>query len=172
LGSPRRVLIVVHDLVVTALAMLATLYVRFADGQNGGLEERYPWLAIILPCYVAYAGLIYWYFHLYMAKWRFASLPDVRNIFQAVTVLAVSLLVLDYILLYPTLFGTFFFGKVTIALYWFLQMFFWADLGSPTAYSGFLEPSSMLKGRMQCRHSLSAGPRTQRCCYARSRAAQ
>jgi FlaA1/EpsC-like NDP-sugar epimerase len=128
LRSPRRVLIIAHDLVVTALAMLATLYVRFADGQNGGLEERYPWLAIILPCYVAYAGLVYWYFHLYMAKWRFASLPDLRNIFRAVTVLAISLLSLDYVLLYPTLFGTFFFGKVTIALYWFLQMFF---LGGP-----------------------------------------
>jgi FlaA1/EpsC-like NDP-sugar epimerase len=128
LRSPRRVLIVVHDLVMTALAMLATLYVRFADGQNGGLEERYPWLLIILPCYIVYAGVVYWYFHLYMAKWRFASLPDLRNIFRAVTVLAISLLVLDYILLYPTLFGTFFFGKITIALYWFLQMFF---LGGP-----------------------------------------
>jgi FlaA1/EpsC-like NDP-sugar epimerase len=128
LRSPRRVLIIAHDLVVTVLAMLATLYVRFADGQNGGLEERYAWLAIILPCYVAYAGLVYWYFHLYMAKWRFASLPDLRNIFRAVTVLAISLLVLDYVLLYPSLFGTFFFGKVTIALYWFLQMFF---LGGP-----------------------------------------
>jgi FlaA1/EpsC-like NDP-sugar epimerase len=126
--NPRRVLIVVHDLVVTALAMLATFYIRFADGQNGGLEERYHWLAIILPCYIVYAGLVYWYFHLYMAKWRFASLPDLRNIFRAVSVLAVSLLVLDYILLYPTLYGTFFFGKVTIALYWFLQMFF---LGGP-----------------------------------------
>ena len=128
LRSPRRVLIVVHDLVVTALAMLATLYVRFADGQNGGLEERYAWLVVILPCYVAYAGVVYWYFHLYMAKWRFASLPDLRNILRAVSVLAISLLVLDYVLLYPTLFGTFFFGKVTIALYWFLQMFF---LGGP-----------------------------------------
>jgi FlaA1/EpsC-like NDP-sugar epimerase len=128
LRSPRRVSIVVHDLVVTALAILATLYVRFADGQNGGLEERYRWLVIILPCYLAYAGLIYWYFHLYMAKWRFASLPDLRNIFRAVSVLAISLLVLDYVLLYPALFGTFFFGKVTIALYWFLQMFF---LGGP-----------------------------------------
>jgi O-antigen biosynthesis protein WbqV len=128
LRNPRRVLIVVHDLFVTALAILATLYIRFENGQNGGLEERYHWLAVILPCYIAYAGIVYWYFHLYMAKWRFASLPDLRNIFRAVTVLAVSLLVLDYILLYPTLFGTFFFGKVTIALYWFLQMFF---LGGP-----------------------------------------
>ena len=128
LCNPRRVLIVVHDLVATALAIIATLYVRFGDGQNGGLDDRYPWLAIILPCYIAYAGLIYWYFHLYMAKWRFASLPDLRNIFRAVSVLAISLLVLDYVLLYPSLFGTFFFGKVTIALYWFLQMFF---LGGP-----------------------------------------
>jgi len=126
--NPRRVLIVGHDLVVTVLAMLATLYVRFGDGSNGGLDERYHWLLVILPCYVVYAGIIYWYFHLYMAKWRFASLPDLRNIFRAATVLAISLLVLDYVLLYPTLFGTFFFGKITIALYWFLQMFF---LGGP-----------------------------------------
>jgi FlaA1/EpsC-like NDP-sugar epimerase len=126
--NPRRILIIVHDIAVTALAMLATLYVRFEDGANGGLQIRYPWLVVILPCYLAYAGIVYRYFRLYMAKWRFASLPDLRNIFKAVTVLALSLLVLDYILLYPTLFGTFFFGKVTIALYWFLQMFF---LGGP-----------------------------------------
>jgi FlaA1/EpsC-like NDP-sugar epimerase len=133
--NPRRVLIVVHDLVVTALAILATLYIRFENGENGGLEIRYHWLLIILPCYLVYAGIVYWYFHLYMAKWRFASLPDLRNIFRAVTVLAVSLLVLDYILLYPGLFGTFFFGKITIALYWFLQMFF---LGGPRiAYRAF-----------------------------------
>ncbi len=125
LRNPRRVLIVVHDLAVTALAILATLYIRF---ENGGLEERAHWLIVILPCYVVYAGIVYWYFHLYMSKWRFASLPDLRNIFRAVTVLAISLLVLDYALLYPGLFGTFFFGKVTIALYWFLQMFF---LGGP-----------------------------------------
>jgi FlaA1/EpsC-like NDP-sugar epimerase len=128
LRNPRRVLIVVHDLVETALAMLAALYIRFENGENGGLDIRYHWLAVILPCYVAYAGIVYWYFHLYLAKWRFASLPDLRNIFRAVSVLAISLLVLDYILLYPGLFGTFFFGKITIALYWFLQMFF---LGGP-----------------------------------------
>jgi O-antigen biosynthesis protein WbqV len=127
LRNPRRLLIVIHDLVMTALALAATLYIRF-ENVPGALAARYHWLAIILPCYVAYAGVIYWYFHLYLAKWRFASLPDLRNIFSAVTVLALSLLVLDYILLYPGLFGTFLFGKITIALYWFLQMFF---LGGP-----------------------------------------
>src|SRR5260370_6749105 len=128
LRNPGRVLMGGHGLVVTALAMLATLYIRFDNGQNGGLEVRYSWLIFILPCYIAYAGMIYWYFHLDMAKGRFASLPDLRNIFRAVTILAISLLVLDYVLLYPALFGTFFFGKITIALYWFLQMFF---LGGP-----------------------------------------
>jgi len=125
LSSPRRVLIVLHDLVVTALAMLATFYVRF---ESGGLQERLHGLFLVLPFYVAYAGIVYWYFHLYIGKWRFASLQDLSNIIRAVTVLAVSLLVLDYILLYPTLYGTYFFGKITIALYWLLQMFF---LGGP-----------------------------------------
>jgi FlaA1/EpsC-like NDP-sugar epimerase len=127
LRNPRRVFIVVHDLVVTAIAMLATLYVRFADLENG-LHDRFRWLLVILPCFVAYAGIVYWYFQLYIGKWRFASLQDLSNIVRAVTVLAISLLVLDYILLYPTLYGTYFFGKVTIALYWLLQIFF---LGGP-----------------------------------------
>jgi O-antigen biosynthesis protein WbqV len=126
--NPRRLLIVVHDLVVTALAMVATFYIRFESDTGADLERRYHWLAFILPLYVVYAGFVYWYFHLYMAKWRFASVPDLRNIFRAVSVLAISLLVLDYVLLYPTLYGTFLFGKVTIALYWALQMLF---LGGP-----------------------------------------
>src|SRR6202030_469675 len=36
--------------------------------------------------------------------------------------------VLDYVLLAPNMLGGFFFGKITILLYWFLQMFF---LGGP-----------------------------------------
>jgi FlaA1/EpsC-like NDP-sugar epimerase len=125
LRNPRRVLIVGHDLFMTALALLATFYVRF---ENGGFYERLDWLLVYLPVYLAYAGGVYWIFQLYRSKWRFASLPDMWNILRAVTVLAVSLLVLDYILLYPTLYGTYFFGKITIALYWFLQVAF---LGGP-----------------------------------------
>src|SRR5215469_8391611 len=125
LRNPRRVLIVVHDLVMTALALLATFYVRF---ENGGFSERLHWLLLYLPAYLVYAAAVYRIFNLYIGKWRFASLPDLWNIIRAVTVLAVSLLVLDYILLYPTLYGTYFFGKITIALYWFLQVAF---LGGP-----------------------------------------
>src|SRR5205823_8500427 len=112
-------------LVVTAAAIVASFYIRF---ETPGLMERLDGLFVVLPGFLVYAGIVYSLFHLYRGKWRFASLPDLSNIFRAVTVLALSLLVLDYILVYPSLFGTFFFGKVTIAVYWFLQMFF---LGGP-----------------------------------------
>ena len=46
-----------------------------------------------------------------------------------------SLLALDYVLLSPNFYGTFFFGKITILLYWFLQMFFLG--GSRVAYRYF-----------------------------------
>ena len=121
----RQLLVVLHDLVATAAAVIASFYLRFdADG----LVARLDGLYLVLPGFLAYAAIVYQLFHLYRGKWRFASLPDLSNIFRAVSVLAVSLLVLDYILVAPNVLGTFFFGKQTIVLYWFLQMFF---LGGP-----------------------------------------
>ena len=49
--------------------------------------------------------------------------------------LAVSLLVLDYILVAPNMLGEFFFGKITIALYWILQIVFLS--GSRITYRYF-----------------------------------
>ncbi|AWM89288.1 nucleoside-diphosphate sugar epimerase/dehydratase [Microvirga sp. 17 mud 1-3] len=121
----KKVLIVVHDLVMTAVAVLATFFVRF-DGIL--LDERLRLLPLFLPPFVAFAGIIYWFFQLYRSKWRFASLPDLFNIFRASTVLALTLLVIDYVLVSPQFLGTFFFGKITIALYWLIQMFL---LGGP-----------------------------------------
>jgi O-antigen biosynthesis protein WbqV len=130
--TSRQYLIVAHDLLATAVAILATFYVRF---EAPGFIERWDGLLAFLPGFILYAGIVYHIFGLYRAKWRFASLPDLNNIFRASTVLALSLLVLDYILVTPGLYGTFFFGKITIALYWFLQMFF---LGGPrVAYRYF-----------------------------------
>jgi O-antigen biosynthesis protein WbqV len=125
-------LIVVHDLAATAAAVLASVYIRF---EGLGLLDRVHPVVVILPGFLVYAGFVYWLFHLYRGKWRFASLPDLSNIVKASTVLALSLLVLDYVLVAPNVLGEFFFGKVTIALYWFLQMFF---LGGPrVAYRYF-----------------------------------
>jgi O-antigen biosynthesis protein WbqV len=121
--SPRRALIIIHDLIATLVAILATFYVRFEDA---GFIARLPGLLPLLPGILLYAAMVYWYFDLYRSKWRFASLPDLSNIFRAASVLAVSILALDYVLLSPNFYGTFFFGKITIALYWFLQIAFLA----------------------------------------------
>jgi O-antigen biosynthesis protein WbqV len=124
--TSRKALIVAHDLVATAAAILAAFYLRF-EGADG-LAERLPMLAYLLPPIVIYAGFVYSFFHLDDAKWRFASLPDLYNIFRSASVLALSLLVIDYILVAPNIYGAFFFGKATIIIYWFLQMAF---LGGP-----------------------------------------
>jgi FlaA1/EpsC-like NDP-sugar epimerase len=47
---------------------------------------------------------------------------------RAATVLTVALLVLDYIFVSPNVHGTFFLGKITIVLYWFLEIFFLSAL--------------------------------------------
>lgn len=123
--TPRTTLVIVHDLVVTAAALLATFYIRF-EGES--LADRYDYLWVILPLFLAYATLVYLFSQLYRSKWRFASLPDLFNIFRASTILSLSLLVLDYMLVSDNFFGDFFFGKITIAVYWCLQIFF---LGGP-----------------------------------------
>ena len=69
-SSPRRALIVAHDLLMTALAVVASCYIRF---EVVGVEERLDTLFSFLPAFVVYAGVIYFLFHLYEAKWRFAS---------------------------------------------------------------------------------------------------
>lgn len=115
----KKALVVVHDLTVTAVAVTAAFYIRF-DGRV--LDERMAALPAILPPVLACAAIVYWLFGLYRAKWRFASLPDLNNIFRAASVMALTLLVADYILLSRDIYGEFFFGKKALGLYWILQM--------------------------------------------------
>ena len=129
--TPRQILIVLHDLAATAAAIVLTFFIRF-EGQP--LDERLPGLKF-LPVFLVYATAVYFIFNLHRNKWRFTSIPDLYNIFRAVTVLAVSLLALDYVLIAPNVYGTFFFGKITILLYWFLQMFLLG--GTRVAYRYF-----------------------------------
>jgi FlaA1/EpsC-like NDP-sugar epimerase len=123
--TPRMGLILAHDLIVTAVAVLASFYIRF---EERGLAERWSLLVLLLPAFLVYAGCIFALFGLFKTKWRFVSVPDLFNIVRVSTVLAGTLLVLDYVLLSPNYYGTYFFGKITILLYWFLQVFFLAAL--------------------------------------------
>ena len=121
--TPRITLILTHDLVATVAAVLAAFYIRF---ETPGLAERWNLLLLLLPGFVLYSAGVFSIFGLFKNKWRFTSLPDVMNIVKVATVLALTFLALDYVLLAPNFYGTFFFGKLTIVLYWFLQIFFLA----------------------------------------------
>jgi FlaA1/EpsC-like NDP-sugar epimerase len=126
----RNVLIAVHDALATALAVLASFYLRF---EGDFFTERLPLLLRILPYFVAFSIVVCYVCHLTTTKWRFISLPDALNILRAATVLTLALVVLDYIFVAPAVQGTlvaanlqtpFFLGKTTIVLYWFLEVFF------------------------------------------------
>jgi FlaA1/EpsC-like NDP-sugar epimerase len=131
----RQALIVAHDLLMTAVAVVATFVVRF-DGVL--FDERIRHLPTFLPLFVAYAGCVYAVFALYRSKWRFASLPDLFAIVKAVSVLTLTLLIVDYALVSPQLYGFYFFGKIAIALYWLLQI---ALLGGPRLAYRYLKHS-------------------------------
>ena len=111
---------VVHDLVATALAVVLTFAFRFNGPQ---LAERLHALPLLLPPFLLLAGLVYARFRLYRTKWRFASLPDLAGIVRAASVLALALLLIDYVLVSSDLYGFYFFGKIAIVLYWVLQIF-------------------------------------------------
>jgi FlaA1/EpsC-like NDP-sugar epimerase len=130
----RNALIASHDALATALALLSSFYLRF---EGDLLTDRLPLLWRILPYFILFSVVVCYAFNLTTTKWRFISLPDALNIFRAATVLALALLVLDYVFVAPNVGGTpvapnvqgaFFFGKVTIILYWFLEVSFLSTL--------------------------------------------
>ena len=140
--TPRQILIVLHDLAATAAAIVLTFLVRFEDQ---ALDQRLVGLKY-LPLFLAYAAVVYFVFDLHRNKWRFTSVPDLFNIFRVATVLAVSLVALDYVLLSPRLYGTFYFGKITILLYWLLQIFFLG--GSRVTYRYFHYARTLQRARV------------------------
>jgi FlaA1/EpsC-like NDP-sugar epimerase len=130
----RNFLIAAHDAIATALAVLASFYLRF---EGDAFFDRLPLLLRILPYFVAFSVVVCYFFNLTTTKWRFISLPDALNILRVASVLTVALLVLDYIFVAPNVHSTlvtqnlqtpFFLGKTTIILYFFLEVFFLSGL--------------------------------------------
>jgi hypothetical protein len=128
----RNWLIALHDVLATGAAVLVAFYLRF---EGSRLFDRLPLLLWILPYFLLFSFVVSYLFRLTATKWRFISLPDLFNILRVSTVLAVALLVVDYIFLAPNVYGTFFLGKTTIILYWFVQIFFFS--GARLAYRYF-----------------------------------
>src|SRR3954454_12466540 len=126
----RNLLIATHDALATALAVLASFYLRFEDD---ALLVRLPLILRFLPYFMLLSVVVCYVFNLTTTKWRFFSLPDALNILRAATVLTLALVVLDYIFVAPNIHGapvtpnlqgSFFLGRITIILYWFLEVFF------------------------------------------------
>src|SRR6202012_5318818 len=115
-----------HDVIATAAAFFVAFYLRFDGGEL--FFDRVPLLLRILPYFLVFSLVVAYFFNLTTAKWRFISLPDALNILRVATVLALTLLVLDYVLVAPNVHGAFFFGKVTIVLFWFLEVSFLSAL--------------------------------------------
>ena len=119
----RNFLIAAHDALATAFALLASFYLRFEGGE--AFYARLPLLLRILPLFVVFSVVICYVFNLTTTKWRFISLPDALNILRVASVLAVALIVLDYAFIFtaPSAKSPVLFGRITIVLYWFLQVF-------------------------------------------------
>jgi FlaA1/EpsC-like NDP-sugar epimerase len=118
----RNFLIAAHDALATAFALLASVYLRF-EGEL--LADRLPLLLRILPWFVAFSVVVCYVFNLTTTKWRFISLPDALNILRVAAILTLALVVLDYVFVFvaPNVHGPAVFGRITIILYFFLQVF-------------------------------------------------
>ncbi|WP_440641554.1 SDR family NAD(P)-dependent oxidoreductase [Bradyrhizobium sp. PUT101] len=140
----RNFLIALHDLLATTAALFAAFYLRFEGGED--FFERLPLLFQILPYFLAFSVVVFFVLNLTTTKWRFISLPDALNIIRAATVLTVALLVLDYIFVAPNVRGAFFLGKVTIVLYWFLEITFLSALRMAYRYFRYTRVRRHAKG--------------------------
>jgi FlaA1/EpsC-like NDP-sugar epimerase len=142
--SPRakRLAVIVHDLWTTPASLGLALFLSFPVGAPLQIDA----LAWIVPCFTVYAGVIFRVFRLYEAKWRFASLPDLFNIFRAASILAVTLVILDLGIVARGV-DRFIFGEKVCFVYWILQM---TLLGGPRiAYRYWRYAESRRVGRRE-----------------------
>jgi len=142
--TSRNLLIALHDVLATIAAVVGSFLLRF---DVDALRDRLPLLFTILPPFVVLNVVVCFIFNLTTTKWRFISLPDVVNIIRVATVLAIVLLVLDYVLVAPDAYGGFFFGKITIVLYWFLQIFFFGGMRFAYRYFRFTRSRNKARAR-------------------------
>lgn len=152
--SAKKIAIVVHDLVMTALAVILSIVLRFdAELQ----ADRLARLSLWIIAFTAFAGVVYGFFDLYKSKWRFASLPDIISIAKSVFVLAIAALIVDYILAGADLYGGYFLGRKTIVIYALLQVVllalprftyrYWKDRGHQLTLSTTPAAPAILVGR-------------------------
>lgn len=73
-----------HDIAMIPAAWLGAYWLRF--NLDGIPEEFWQQALRMLPVMILVQGGLFWYFGLYRGVWRFASIPDLARIVQAVLV--------------------------------------------------------------------------------------
>jgi FlaA1/EpsC-like NDP-sugar epimerase len=166
----RNYLIAAHDALATAFALLASFYLRFEEATPSSPACRCCCCSAILCCF---SIVICFIFNLTTTKWRFISLPDALNILRAATVLTVALCGARLCLLFrePSGKPPVLFGRVTIVLYWFLQVFALSALRFGYRYFRTRVSAAMPRPKGRRRRCWSAAPPMPRCCCAGSKAA-
>ena len=89
-----RMIIILHDLCMCMIAWQVAWWIRF------NLEfPFFNWQLSLytLPMVLLVQGLAFWRFKLYKGLWRFASLPDLWNIFRAAIIGALSITLVLFI---------------------------------------------------------------------------
>ncbi len=91
----RRITVIIHDLMMVGIAWCAAFLIRY----NMAIPEVvWQQFYTSLPVVVFIQGVVLWWTGLYRGLWRFASIPDLWNIFRAVSlgVVAVGLALFIY----------------------------------------------------------------------------
>jgi FlaA1/EpsC-like NDP-sugar epimerase len=128
----KKALIIFHDLMMTIVAIIASLALRFQDSE---LLLRLQYIHYTVP-FAAFAGIIYFMLRLYNSKWRFASLADLITIVKASAIMVAFMAVADYFAS-KAIIGQFL-GFRTLTIYFFLQM---ALLGGPRIFYRYWKDS-------------------------------
>jgi O-antigen biosynthesis protein WbqV len=113
-----RLLIIAHDMAMTALAVVLALFLRF---DPWAFSQRLEVLTPVLPIFLLMALGIYFYFRLYQGKWRFASMPDVIMIAKAVGLICLVVTVAEFLAIRFGLLSEFVLGRRLILIYWLVQ---------------------------------------------------
>ena len=93
--SPRTTAVFIHDLIMVVFAWELAWFARF----NFSMPPSAYWEANLkaLPFVITIQCLINWRFGLYKGLWRFASLPDLWNIFRAAGLGVIAIMLISFV---------------------------------------------------------------------------
>jgi len=116
----RKLIVVAHDFVMTAAAVMFSYWVRIGDKLFSNPDFALaPHFALGVACA---SFLVYRHFNMYKSIWRFASIYDFMNITKAVTAVAVGIVVFAFLVgtrLFPDQIFT---SPALIIIYWGSQI--------------------------------------------------